>query len=158
MAHRDRLRHRLFTLGVLVKGLDGLLEVVAGLLLLAASHAQITTWVFALTRHELVEDPRDVVANLLRRVVLHLSTSTQVFGAAYLLGHGAIKIFLAGALLRNRRWAYPAALAVIGGFIAYQLYRVSYSHSLGLAALTLFDTVVEILIYAEYRATRVSGL
>jgi len=62
-----------------------------------------------------------------------------------------VKIFLVAGLLRNRRWAYPAALAVFGTFILYQVYRFSYTHSLGLVALTIFDLAVMWLIWREYR-------
>jgi uncharacterized membrane protein len=51
-----------FEVGILLKGLDGLLEVLGGLLLLVVSPATIDRVVTSLTRHELSEDPRDVLA------------------------------------------------------------------------------------------------
>jgi uncharacterized membrane protein len=57
-------------------------------------------------------------------------------------------------LLMNRLWAYPASLAVLGLFIAYQLYRYSYTHGFGLIVLTVFDIFVIGLIWHEYRLIR----
>ena len=36
----------------------------------------------------------------------------------------------------------------------YQVYRFSYSHSIGLVLLTLFDAVIVYLTVAEYRKRR----
>jgi uncharacterized membrane protein len=151
---RATIRHRLFTLGVAVKGIDGLLEIVGGLILLLTSPRMMNAWVVALTHDELAEDPRDIVANFLLNHVAHLSSGTRFFGAAYLLAHGALKIFLVAGLLTNRRWSYPTALAFLGAFMLYQLYRFSYTHSIGLAALTVVDLIVVVLIYEEYRAVK----
>ena len=38
-------------------------------------------------------------------------------------------------LLREKLWAYPASFAVFGAFIAYQLYRYSWTHDVALIAL-----------------------
>jgi uncharacterized membrane protein len=41
---------------------------------------------------------------------------------------------------------------VFGAFIAYQLYRFTFTHSIGLIALSLFDFAVIWLIWLEYRS------
>jgi uncharacterized membrane protein len=60
-------------------------------------------------------------------------------------------MFLVAGLLRNKLWAYPASLVVLGLFIAYQFYRFSYTHGAGLIVLTVFDIIVMGLIWHEYR-------
>jgi len=99
----------------------------------------------------MTEDPNDFVANTLLSAVQRISVSSQHFAALYLLSHGAVKVFLVIGLLRNRSWAYPAALAVFSAFILYQVYRFTLTHSLGLVALTVFDLAVMWLIWREYR-------
>lgn len=74
-----------------------------------------------------------------------------MFGAIYLLSHGIAKVVLVIALLRNQLWAYPWMVALLGVFIVYQLYRLSYGFSLGLALLTAFDAFVVRLTAREYR-------
>jgi uncharacterized membrane protein len=43
---------------------------------------------------------------------------------------------------------------VFGAFIVYQLYRFTFTHGIGLIALSVFDLVVIWLIWLEYRALR----
>jgi uncharacterized membrane protein len=42
----------------------------------------------------------------------------------------------------------------LGLFIAYQVYRYTYTHSVGLVLLTVFDLFVMVLIWHEYRLVR----
>lgn len=148
--------HRLFEIGVILKGVDGALEVIGGSLLLAISHPTLSQFVFAITRQEILEDPHDLVANALRSLVVHLSVSTQTFSSVYLLVHGAIKIALVVGLLRRKLWAYPTALGVLSLFVAYQGYRLSLTHSPVLLLLTAIDLVILYLIWREYRWLRSS--
>src|SRR5579871_1285336 len=68
---RSRLRERLFHLALYLKVLDAILEIVGGIALLLVSPAWIVRLVAVATQDELIEDPRDLVANFLRRQVLH---------------------------------------------------------------------------------------
>jgi uncharacterized membrane protein len=65
-----------------------------------------------------------------------------------------VKLFLVAGRLRNKLWAYPASLVVMGLFIVYQIYRFSYTHGWGLIVLSVFDIVVIWLIWHEYRVVR----
>jgi uncharacterized membrane protein len=146
--------HRLFEVGIWLKGAHSLLEIVGGVLLAAISTDWITEFVVNLTADELLDHPNDVVAGYLLRSALRFSATTKTFAAFYLLSHGVVKLFLVVALLRSKLWAYPASLVVLGLFILYQIYRFTFTHSLGLIALTVFDLVVIWLIWHEYRVMR----
>ncbi|MDE2070528.1 MAG: DUF2127 domain-containing protein, partial [Gammaproteobacteria bacterium] len=65
--------HRLFWVTVVIHGLDGLLEIIGAILMLAASHVDLVNIAVYLTAPELAEDPDDLVANYLRHAVIHLS-------------------------------------------------------------------------------------
>ncbi len=145
------LLDRTFQIGIILKGLDGVLEVVGGLLLLVVSPATIDRVVASLTQHELSQDPHDLLATHLMKTAHGLTGSAVLFGAVYLLSHGAVKIILVVALLNNELWAYPWLIVFLGAFIVYQVYRLSFKPSVGLAALTLFDAFVAWLTYREYR-------
>jgi uncharacterized membrane protein len=149
---RARLRELLFRLSVLLKGLDAILEIVGALALWLISPGFIASAVHFLTQDEIAEDPHDLIANWLRHAAARFSLSSEHFMAIYLFAHGIIKIALVIALLRNRLWAYPLAVAVFLGFIAYQLYRYTLTGGLGLILLTLFDLFLIALIWLEYRA------
>lgn len=72
----------------------------------------------------------------------------------YLLSHGAVKVVLVIALLMNKLWAYPLMITVLAIFIVYQVYRFSYSHSVSMILLTVFDLVVISLTWIEYQQQR----
>jgi uncharacterized membrane protein len=140
-----------FEVGIILKGLDGALEVLGGLLLLVLSPATIDQVVTSLTQHELSEDPNDFLATHLLKTAHGLTGAAVLFGAVYLLAHGMVKVVLVVALLNNQLWAYPWTIAFLGVFIVYQLYRLSLNPSVGLTALTIFDTFIAGLTYREYR-------
>jgi uncharacterized membrane protein len=142
---------RFFYASIWLKGLHAVLEIIGGVALFLTSPAFILRVVATVTQDEMAEDPNDFIASTLLSAAQKISVSSERFAALYLLSHGAVKIVLVAGLLRDRRWAYPAALAVFGAFIAYQVYRFSFTHSLGLIVLTVFDLVVMWLIWREYR-------
>jgi uncharacterized membrane protein len=148
------LLDRTFEIGIILKGLDGLLELIGGALLLAVSPATINRIVGALTQHELSEDPRDFVATHLLRVSHGLTGPAVGFAAAYLLLHGIVKVVLVLALLRNKLWAYPWTIAFLAAFIGYQLYRIALHPTLGLIALTILDAIIVWLTWREYQKQR----
>src|SRR5262249_15052383 len=147
----SRIAHALFDISVVTKGLDGVLEILGGLLLLFANPIQIHNVIRALTEHELSEDPRDLVATYLRSSTQHLSQGAQVFAATYLLWHGVVKITLVTALLLRRRWAYPTAILAFLLFLVYQLYRYSHTRAPELLVLSIVDVIVIGLTWLEYR-------
>lgn len=144
----------MFELGIWLKGAHSLLEIVGGLLLWGVSADAITNLVVNLTADELIRNPDDQIANYFLQWALNFSVGTKTFAAFYLLSHGVVKLILVLGLIRNRLWAYPASLVVLGLFILYQLYRFTLTHSLALIALTVFDVVVIWLIWHEYRVRR----
>jgi uncharacterized membrane protein len=145
---------RTFKISISLKGLDGVLEIIGGLVLLFVAPATLHSWARSLTAHELAQDPHDYVAIHLMHSASQLSRSTTLFGAAYLLSHGIAKVVLVVALLRNQLWAYPWLIALLAVFIIYQLYRLSQRFSIGLTLLTLFDAFVLTLTILEYRRRR----
>lgn len=146
--------HEIFRVSVILKGLHALMEIAGGLAFYFISSQTVLNWVNALTRAELVEDPRDMVATHLLAAAQGLTGATQSFYAFYLLSHGLIKIILVIGLLREKLIAYPASLIAMAGFIAYQLYRYSYTQSFGLLVLTVFDVIVMGLVWHEWRLLR----
>lgn len=73
------------------------------------------------------------------------------FAAVYLLSHGLVKLVLVVELLRNRLWAYPLMVVMLGIFVGYQSYRFFLTHSIAMVILTVFDLAVIALTAMEYR-------
>ena len=150
-----RILHRFFELGILIKGVDGGLELIGGLLLVFLSPVAINRAVFSFVQGELKEDPTDLVANLL----LHTTRSAievQVPTSAFLIVHGIVKLVLVGGLASNRLWSYPTAILVFAVFTVYQLYQLSQQYSLFLEAVTILDVIVVLLVIVEYRYMKIA--
>jgi len=145
---------RVFEIGIIGKGLNGIAELLGGLLLLFVTTDRIRHLARVLTEGELSEDPHDLIARYLLHTADGLTGSAVIFGAAYLLLHGAVKVMLVIALLLNRLWAYPTMIIVLLIFIGYQLYRIALQPSVGLIALTVFDAAIVALTWREYRRER----
>jgi len=144
-----------FKIGLVLKGLDGVLEIVGGILLLFLSPTTIAHLVRGLTAYELSEDPHDLIARSLLHTATHLTHGATLFGAIYLLSHGIAKVVLVALVLRDKLWAYPWLIGLLLAFIVYQLYRITVvNFSAGLTALTVFDALLVWLTWREYRSKR----
>jgi uncharacterized membrane protein len=148
------LRHRLFQVGVVLKGLDGALEIGGAVLLAIFGASGVSRVGRFLTQHELSEDPHDVVAGWVVRHTRELGHSTVEFAIAYLMVHGVVKLVLAGGLIRERLRIFPWALGFLGLFIVYQGYRLVVGFSGSFAFLTGLDIAIVVLVWQEYRDLR----
>ena len=146
--------HIAFEIGVILKGINGLLELIGGVLLLWMGPSTIQNFVTRLTQNELSKDPHDFIATHLQEAAHHLSANAQVFAAIYLLAHGVIKALLVYGLLRDQLWAFPTGIAVFGAFGVYQIYRYAIAPSGWLIALTVLDVAVILLTWAEWRRVK----
>jgi len=148
VAKREHVIYDVFVGAIVIKGLNAILEIVLGTLLLFTDVVEDV--VSILVQKELIEDPNSFVATYIQSL---LSTTPQVqsFGALYLLSHGIVKVFLMIGLLRNKLWAYPATIAVLALFITYQMVRYLNTHSILLIFLSVFDAFVVWLVWHEYR-------
>lgn len=151
--NRDWL-HWAFEASLLAKGVLAAIETLSGLVLLIVSHGQIADLAHALTAHELSEDPNDLVAGTLMHMAQAFSVETQKFYALYLLSHGGLKLGVVGLLARGLIWAYPAAIVLMGVFIAYQLHVWAGDRSVTMLALTALDVAVIALTWREWRRKR----
>nr|WP_210278884.1 MULTISPECIES: DUF2127 domain-containing protein [unclassified Rhizobium] len=150
----ERRIHQLFEISVLLKGAHALIECIGGIVLALVSTESILRLANRITQPELLNDPKDFIATHLLAWAQDFSVGTKDFYAYYLLSHGLVKVLLVIGLLKGKMWAYPASLVALGLFIVYQLYRFTETHGIGLVILTVFDLVVMILIWKEYRIVR----
>lgn len=141
--------HKVFVVSLTLKGLNSLLEILGGILFLFTG--SVTAILGLLIRGELIEDPTDFVATHIQHALPYFFTHGHLYASFYLLSHGIIKIILVISLLRNKLWAYPATIVTLFLFIAYQLYRLTYEYSLTFVLLTLFDILLIVLTWHEYK-------
>jgi uncharacterized membrane protein len=151
---REKTIRRIFDVSVALKGLHALTEILGGLALYLVSTETIVGVINRYSQDELVEDPHDFVATHLLKFAEGFSVEKHDFYAFYLLSHGLVKLVVVAGLLREKLWAYPASFVVFGAFIAYQLYRYSYTHDVSLILLSIFDLFVIALAVHEYRLVK----
>lgn len=151
---QEKRIHQIFAVSVSLKGLHAFVEAIGGLALYLTKTSTIIGWLNRFSQGELTEDPNDWIANHVVKFGENFSVAQHHFYAFYLLSHGIIKGALVIGLLREKLWAYPASFVVFGAFIAYQLYRYSFTHDFGLILLSLFDLLVIVLAWHEYRLLR----
>jgi uncharacterized membrane protein len=151
---REKTIHRIFDVSVALKGAHALIEILGGLALYLVSTETIVGIINRYSQDQLVEDPHDFIATHLLEFAEGFSVEKHDFYAFYLLSHGLVKLIVVAGLLREKLWAYPASFVVFGAFIAYQLYRYSYTHDLSLILLSIFDLFVIALAVHEYRLVK----
>jgi uncharacterized membrane protein len=143
--------HDSFRAGITIKGIDGLLEAVGGVLIWfvkPTSLDNLSLWAFD---HELPLHMNDFLADHVFKISQHLANGGKMFATIYLISHGLLKALLVTGLWFDKLWAYPATIAVFTAFSFYQIYRFTHTHSLALAWLTVFDVLIIYLTWREYR-------
>jgi len=144
----------IFKITLILKAFDSLIEILAGIALFLINPNQISNFLKTILNYELIQDPKDILANYLIAISQKITLSSQFFLSFYLLTHGVIKIFLIIALLKRRLWAYPIAIAIFTFFAIYQIYIMILSYTSYYLLLTILDVTVILLTLAEYRHLR----
>ncbi len=143
---------RIYKLTVIIKGVDGFIELMTGLLLLLAPgwlHAMLR----ALSGEALEHSNRFMryIAENIAHIDADIARGGLVVVILFLLTHGVVKLALVWALLKEILWAYPYALAVLTAFFLYQLY-LSVTHlTVGMVLFTLLDAVIIWVVWGEWR-------
>lgn len=145
---------RVFRYSLILKAAHSVVELIAGVMLHVTSSDAILRVARALTRHELLEHPDDLVARTLLRAAESFSIDQKTTATIYLLSHGVVEFFLVVMILRNRIWAYPFYMVALGFLILYQCYQLTLGFWPLLALLTLWDVVVVGLTWHEFRVRR----
>jgi uncharacterized membrane protein len=141
-----------FDIAAFIKGFDGIVELVGGIMLIIIPYTTVKGFIDFLTLFELQSDDKNAfIAAGLTYLDKSINGNTQILVAIYLIGHGLLKVILSYALLKRYYHLYPLVIAALLVFIAYQSYLVGRERSLIIAGVTLFDCVIAGLTYIEYR-------
>jgi len=145
---------KIFEGGILLKGASGVLEFLAGLLLVFTNPDAIRSFLAFLTQREIAEDPNATIANLILHSADHFNSGNKTFAIAYLWIHAAVKLTAVVGILRNQLWAYPFSLIALGTLMLYQVFSMVVKFSVGMFLLTVFDAFILWLIWREYGKVR----
>lgn len=146
--------HRFFEVALLLKAIHSVLEIIGASVLFLASQQAIVGVAKLFTHAELIEDPDDRIANYVIHSAQHLSAADKASAAFFLLSHGTVKLFLVGAVMLGKPWAYPLFMAALAGLIVFQTYQLLSGFSFPLFGLTIVDIIVLWLTVHEYRIVR----
>ncbi len=149
--HPQTLLDKTYEIGIIIKGIDGTLELIGGVLVLVLSPGTILNITNFFTQDTLQENPHNFLANHIEKAGHHLASGQTTFAALFLLTHGLVKVVLVTCLLLNKLWAYPWALVVLSIFLAYQLYLLITRPTFGMAFLTVLDAIIIYLVFREWK-------
>jgi uncharacterized membrane protein len=148
--HPKTLLDKSYEIGIIVKGIDGTLELIGAVLLLVVPAHTIEHLAWALTHTELEQEPHNFIAEHVMHFGQHLASGSTTFAVLFLLTHGAVKVGLVTALLRQKLWAYPWALVALSLFLVYQVYVLAYKPTFGIWFLTVLDAIIIWLVWREW--------
>ena len=140
----------LFRVGMGWRILYGSLRLILGFTLLRLIGTPLSDIFYKVMSHEPIEDPTDLLIQIVSPLFQHLSFRVTYFIAAYLIFWGIIDILLSINLLKHKKWAFPISIYLIVIFVVYEIYRFSYTHSLILASIIIIDIALVWLIRKEY--------
>lgn len=151
---RDHLLDLVFLVGVLLKGLDGLLELAVAVPLLIVPHPDWVRLTHVFTAPGLRHDPIDLIAGIAVHEAARLGREELAAIGVYLLVHGVVKLAIVVALVVGATRVYPWAIGALGLLTVYQLVDLAIHPSLGVAVLTVLDAVIIALTWREWRRRR----
>lgn len=140
-----------FDVGLLIKGIDALTEIIGGIALIFLTPDRLNTLITLISKGELSEDPTDFVMNYLVTFGHSFSVNSWQFVMFYLLSHGIAKMVVILMLWKRKPWAYPLSVIVFVLFIVYQMYHYIASRSIFLLLLTVLDFIMIVLTILEYK-------
>jgi uncharacterized membrane protein len=151
-AAKRSLSHIGYVVTVAIKGFDGGVETLAGLVIWLTGPQRLYRWVVRITAPELYDGEHVRAVHAIRNGAHHLAITGGHFVVFYLVVHGVLKLGLAVTLLRGGgRWIYPVGTLILLGFIAFMSYRLSQQWSDWLLGFALFDVLTLALVLNEWR-------
>jgi uncharacterized membrane protein len=147
-----------FYLSVISKALISFAEIVAGTILMIIPFGWVEYTVALFTQQPLVVQHLSPIAHMLTELVQSLSIVNAVLLGLYFLARGSSKFILMIALLYEKIWAFPVSLALLTGFLYFQIEHLISAYSLIIVLITIYDLVVMYYIALEYKKARLLRL
>lgn len=143
--------HKGFEIGLLLKFIGGIFELIGAALMLFITPDRMSAIVRFFVRNELVENTKNFFLRLLLSFSNNFTVNTQYFDVFYLASHGIVKLLLVYLLWRKKLWAYPLCVAFLVIFVVYQIIRMGSHFSVTMLLLTVFDIIMIALTMFEYK-------
>ena len=148
----DVLAHRLFLLTLAAKGALGIIQIATAAALALGMADKLPGLAQRIFAAELSQDPTDFIATRLLALAGHVPNSDLTFYTVYFAAHGVLHVGVVALLLFGHAWAYPAAIAVLAGFVVYQMFEWLSVGGTMLLLLSAIDLAVIFLTIREWSA------
>ena len=149
--------HRAYVAAILIKGFDGAIEALAGLIIVITGPERLYEWVIRLTAPELTGGHHHRALHAIQRGAERLAEGPHAFVIFYLLVHGLLKLGIVIALFKGGgRLLFPIASLILAGFVIYMSWRLTIRWSDWLLGFALFDLLTLALVLNEWRNRRPS--
>ena len=155
---KSELEKKLFNFGMKWRIGYGFFRILFGLALLKVVGTPLIEVFSTLMKHELVEDPSDILYSFITNILTNHPLYITYFLALYFIFWGIIDVVLSYNLIKHRLWAFPASFILISLFVIYEAIRFSRTHSFILLGVILLDTIILGLIWREYKKLKLSTL
>lgn len=150
MASREHFK-RIFDVTLIVKGVAAIIDIVAAAIIFTTGN-ELAVRFFAKVTTLMTDFEGDgVVSQYLSMQPGAISTFDIWFITGYLGFHGVLNLILVEGIWFRRQWAYTKAMRILLIFFVYQCVRLMFVWSYWLFIITLYDLVVILLLYNEYR-------
>jgi len=144
--HHRKIITKTFQTGIWLKSFAGFAEIIAGIILAVVGKS----FVFFI-QQEILAKFSGFFIDFLMRASNDFLGELHFFTIIYLFFHGFVNVFMAINLLKGKLWAYPWAIWMFSVFLIYQIYKYVQTHPTWLLLLTIFDILVVIIIFIEYK-------
>lgn len=139
----------LFHIGLIVKAVDAVFEVVGGVLFTMPT--KLSRWLLVLSQHELYHH-HQVLSGRLDRLADRVETHASIGEAVYLIVHGAAKVILVSAIFKEKKWGYLGMIWVLSIFGMIEFGQAIFKGEVLVAVLGIFDAALVYLIAKEYKS------
>jgi uncharacterized membrane protein len=151
MLSRSKSLHFAYLVAISIKGIDGLIEFVAGVLIASFGSHDLYHFAIWATAPELARHPASHAVHAIRHGAYHFAHSPHEFAIIYLLAHGLLKIGLVINLFIEHLWIFPVSVVVLLGFIGFMGLKLAAHWSPWLFAFAMFDMLTVALVVNEWR-------
>ncbi|HTH12994.1 MAG TPA: DUF2127 domain-containing protein [Spirochaetia bacterium] len=145
-----RVSHDVFLVGLTLKGLSALSELVGGILLVVIPLETLRGWAMDLVGKVGSVLPLEWVGRSIQALE-RISPATVTFVAWYFLSHAVLKALVVACLLARKAWAYPLGIVVFVGFLGYQTWEYFRAGGVFYLLLDVLDLALIGLTAVEWR-------
>jgi uncharacterized membrane protein len=146
--------HQAFWWSLFIKGLDGLLQFLGGIAVLAVEPGTLGRFYRWVTRFLFGHRSGNPEAAFISDTAHAFHINSESLVAIYLLVNGIIKLLLVYGLLKEKLWVFPAALAGFILFFSLEIYRLSVHFYWGIFIFMCISVFVITMVILEWRKVR----